>query len=78
MFQNSGFEQLEIQTALYDGSRGRAPMYLRDTVQFLREQLSVLDNTENFIFRPVEKKLRADGAAFQCSSMKTAQFLDIY
>lgn len=77
VLRNSGFEHLEVQTRWSDGSRKRTPMDRRDPVKVFREQIPVLENTEDFIFRHVYKKLCTEGTAFQCSSTKTIKFREI-
>lgn len=62
----------------FNGSRGRAPMYVRDSVQDVQGHISVLDKNEDFIFRLVERNLCSHGTSFQCSLIQTTLFPDIY
>lgn len=52
--------------------------YLREPTAVLREQISVLDEDEYFIFLPVAKLLRVDDTAFKASPINTAHFSSIY
>lgn len=77
LFRNSGLEQLEKQTTWSDLSKGRTPIFLRDRVEVLRQQISFSDNNEDFIYRTVDKN-RSDGTLFQCLPVNTTNFRDIY
>lgn len=66
VFLNSGFElELEVDTAWSDASRGRAPMYLRETVERFREHIPALQCTEYLVFKHVDNKLRGNGTALK-------------
>lgn len=55
---------------------GSLDVYKRPSTisQFLPDQISVVDNTEKFIFRAVETLLYAHVNAFQCSVVNTIHF----
>lgn len=53
-------------------------MFLRDPVDVLRERLSLLDRTEEFLFRPLDRKFLADNTSFLYSTLQTTRSRDIY
>lgn len=70
VFRNRVLEQVKIKTKWSDRSRERTSIYLSDPLEVLQKHVYVMDKTEDFVFRHMDKKLRADGNAFQCSHMQ--------
>ena len=78
MFRNSGFKETPVDTTWSDGTSGRTTMYMRDPLDLLKEQISVLEDRDGFTFRPVPKPRRADGTTYQSTPMETDHFHDVY
>lgn len=78
LFHNSASEQLEARITWSVGPRETDTMHLRKPVQVLHEQISVLEKTEYFTARSLDKKIHADFISFQCSSLPMTHFRDIY
>lgn len=53
-------------------------MYLREGEQFLKNQISVLSEPDDFLFQSVVKSLQMDPTAFQTYSMQYSYFHGIY
>lgn len=61
-----------------DGCKKRTKMYLKDSTEVSREQIYVVDQATDFIFRSVSERRRADHAPFQYSPMHIVHFHNIY
>lgn len=55
LFRNSGFQQHQISTKLSDGTIRQTILHLRDPLQVLRDQISFLDRSGDFIPTPTSK-----------------------
>ena len=78
MFRNSGFQETHIDTTWSDGTKGRTALYLRDSVDVLREQFIALDRSDSFAFRPTQKGKRSDGSLIQTELMQSEFFHTVY
>ena len=77
-FTNSGFQETPINTTWSDGSSARTVIYTRDPRTALYDQCSVLQDFDDFIFRPSLMSTLSDGTPFQTSPMHTAHFQNVY
>lgn len=78
MFHNSFFQETDIQSNWSDGSNGRTTMFLRDPLEVCREQISVLDETEEVICLTLPKPLRLNKTEFKSSYMQISHFYNAY
>lgn len=49
-------------------------MYLKYGLEVLKEQLTILDTSEDFLFCPMQRFTRTDGTLIQMESMDSSDF----
>lgn len=78
MVPNSGIQETDINTVWSDETKGRTTKYMGDGVVVLRDQLTVLGRSEDFLFHPIERSNRKDGTLVQMEPMQSQHFHNIY
>ena len=77
MFQSSGFNPTDISVSCPDGSKGTAELFTKDPFHVLQEQISVLQQSNDFLPRPIPQSNRSNNEQCQNQPMQTSYFHDI-
>lgn len=78
IFLANVFQETYSNASFNDVATVLTAMYLADCAQVFKDQVSALSESENALFRPIGKSLRAGVTLFQTNYMNSAYFHGIY
>lgn len=74
MFPNSGFQETDINKVWSDWTKWQMTMYFKDGVGVIKEQLTITDRSEYFLFRPVRWSTIGDVTLVEKEPMQSSPF----
>lgn len=74
MYLTNSFEERAFDNSPNDGATACSTIYLTDLAQLCKEQVSILSESDNSLFQPIDKSFCTKRAALQIDPIQYAYF----